>query len=148
MSREKGFFKGVIIGGLVAGTAALLFAPKSGKETRKDLKKRCDEAHAELQTKINTAKREGDADTKAKIEKAERLAAELSRKSAELSKSGKKVGKVALEETKVLTNQAAELATELAESSKKVYAVGQKEADRIKRADKRAQESAKKPTKK
>ena len=30
MSKEKGFLKGVIIGGLVAGTAALLFAPKSG----------------------------------------------------------------------------------------------------------------------
>jgi gas vesicle protein len=149
MSENKGFFRGVIIGGIVAGTAALLFAPKSGKETREDLKKRLDETQAELQAKINTAKKNGDANTKALIAKGEEMAAELARRSAELNKSGKKVGGVAAEETKVLTHQAAELAAELADSTKKVVKTGQKEAARIQRANERAKakQATKKPTK-
>ena len=35
--KRPGFFRGVILGGIVAGTAALLFAPKAGEETRKEL---------------------------------------------------------------------------------------------------------------
>jgi len=35
----KGFIKGTLLGGLVGAAAALLLAPKSGKETQADLKK-------------------------------------------------------------------------------------------------------------
>ncbi len=43
----KGFLKGLLFGSLVGGTAGLFFAPRSGNETRKKLKKEIDEA-AEL----------------------------------------------------------------------------------------------------
>lgn len=37
-SRFKSFSWGAILGGLAAGATALLFAPKSGKKLREDLK--------------------------------------------------------------------------------------------------------------
>ena len=39
MSKKGGFLKGLGIGAAVAGIGALLFAPKSGKETREDIGK-------------------------------------------------------------------------------------------------------------
>lgn len=40
-SSGKGFALGALFGGIFGGLAALLFAPKSGKQTRKDLAKKC-----------------------------------------------------------------------------------------------------------
>lgn len=37
MSKKKGFVVGALIGSAIGATAALLFAPKSGKEMRKDI---------------------------------------------------------------------------------------------------------------
>ena len=37
------FMKGVFVGGLFGSLAALLFAPQSGKETRKEISKKSDE---------------------------------------------------------------------------------------------------------
>ena len=34
---NEGFFKGLLIGGLIGVVAGILFAPKSGKETREDI---------------------------------------------------------------------------------------------------------------
>ena len=38
MAKKGGFIKGLGIGAAIAGAGALLFAPKSGKETRADIK--------------------------------------------------------------------------------------------------------------
>lgn len=40
MSKPKGFLKGIVIGGLVGAVGAILFAPKSGKETQEDIKRK------------------------------------------------------------------------------------------------------------
>ena len=40
---EGNFLKGLIIGGLIGASAALLLAPKSGKETRADICNRTEE---------------------------------------------------------------------------------------------------------
>ncbi len=40
---ESNFLKGLIIGGLIGAVAALLLAPKSGKETRADICSRTEE---------------------------------------------------------------------------------------------------------
>ncbi len=40
---EGNFLKGLIIGGLIGAVAALLLAPKSGRETRADICNRTDE---------------------------------------------------------------------------------------------------------
>ena len=37
--RNRGFFSGLLFGAAVAGIAALLYTPKTGKELRKDLSK-------------------------------------------------------------------------------------------------------------
>jgi len=40
MASSDGFFKGFILGGLIGGFAALLLAPKTGKEFREELGER------------------------------------------------------------------------------------------------------------
>ena len=37
------FFKGFLVGGLIGAIMALLYAPKSGKETREDISKKTEE---------------------------------------------------------------------------------------------------------
>jgi gas vesicle protein len=48
------FFKGLLMGGIIGAAFALLYAPKSGKETREDLGKKADEL-------VNKAKEEYDS---------------------------------------------------------------------------------------
>jgi gas vesicle protein len=44
MSDKSGdFLKGLIIGGILGAVAGVLFAPKSGKETREDIARKADE---------------------------------------------------------------------------------------------------------
>ncbi|MDR0847379.1 MAG: YtxH domain-containing protein [Lactobacillales bacterium] len=45
MSKKGGFLAGTIVGGLVAGAAALLFAPKTGEETRKEVAEKAGELY-------------------------------------------------------------------------------------------------------
>lgn len=44
MGAKSNIFKGLILGTLVGGVLGILFAPKSGKETRDDLKKLAEKA--------------------------------------------------------------------------------------------------------
>jgi gas vesicle protein len=44
MSEKNGdFFKGLLIGGLIGAIAGILYAPKSGKETREDIARTTDD---------------------------------------------------------------------------------------------------------
>jgi len=43
MGREVDFLKGVLVGGLIGAALGILFAPKSGKETREDIAKKTEE---------------------------------------------------------------------------------------------------------
>lgn len=51
---DSGFLIGAVLGGLIGAGAALLLAPKSGEETRKDLKQKADE----MKVKTNLASKE------------------------------------------------------------------------------------------
>lgn len=42
-SETRSFLKGLLIGGLIGAVLSVLYAPKSGKETREELKKKTDE---------------------------------------------------------------------------------------------------------
>jgi gas vesicle protein len=78
MSEEKnskGLFKGLILGALAGATAGVLFAPKSGKETREDIKNKAEELQGKAKELYATA------------EKA------LKEKVAELKEAGKLVDK-------------------------------------------------------
>ncbi len=142
MSEKKGFFKGVVIGGIIGTITALLFAPKSGEELRADIKKHLDEANTELCHRTQEAKKSASANTKELIEKAEILQQILTKKSNEITKSGKKVGKVTVSEAKNLASQAKVLSTQLANSTKKVVDSSKKEVERLQK--KSAQDRAKK----
>ena len=85
MSRRRGgFIAGAAIGAAIAGAAALLFAPKAGKELREDIANKAKEVSKDLDQKIAKAKKDAEGmsgDAKAKkleaIKRAEQLKAEL-----------------------------------------------------------------------
>ncbi len=53
--RDWDLVKGVIIGGLIGAALGLLFAPKSGKETREDLVRKTDEVLAKAKEEYEKA---------------------------------------------------------------------------------------------
>ena len=65
------FFKGVLFGGIVGAVVTLLYAPKSGKEVRKDLRKRSLELRDDAEAKLELAQKKAEellAETKKELE--------------------------------------------------------------------------------
>ena len=64
-SRALEFIKGLLIGGAVGAVAALLYAPKSGRETREELGGRMDDVYAkareEYEASLERARRSYDS---------------------------------------------------------------------------------------
>lgn len=60
MSKGK-FALGALIGGAIGAVAALLTAPKSGKETREDLKKKVNEIKTDTEKKAGEVKEKATA---------------------------------------------------------------------------------------
>jgi len=60
-TRSNDFLKGVLIGGLIGAVAGILFAPKSGKETREDIARKTDDliqkAREEYEVAMEKSKR-------------------------------------------------------------------------------------------
>lgn len=54
----KGLMLGALLGGLVGAAAGILFAPKSGKETREDLKNGADELARKAKKGVKKFQRE------------------------------------------------------------------------------------------
>jgi gas vesicle protein len=67
------FFKGFLIGGVVGALAALLFAPKSGKELRGDIIRKGEEAVEGSKRIYNDAKSKAQAIISDAVEKAKSL---------------------------------------------------------------------------
>lgn len=59
MSKGK-FALGALIGGAIGAVAALLTAPKSGKETREDLKKKVDSIKTDTEKKVQEASKQAE----------------------------------------------------------------------------------------
>ncbi len=55
-SKGKGFMLGLIAGGAIGSIAALLYAPKSGRELRKDIRKKSREVIKETGEYVDSAK--------------------------------------------------------------------------------------------
>jgi gas vesicle protein len=83
MKQSGSFISGLLTGAVIGGVIALLFAPKSGKETREQLKLKFDEIEKEFESlhgKVNQKSH------KQKDELADKVA-ELKREIENLSKS-------------------------------------------------------------
>jgi gas vesicle protein len=53
--KGDGFFKGFLFGGIVGGIIALLYAPKSGKETRAELSEESEKMFSRLKVDLENA---------------------------------------------------------------------------------------------
>ena len=49
------YIKGMIVGGLIGATLGILYAPKSGKETREELRKSADEVFEKAKEQYEAA---------------------------------------------------------------------------------------------
>ena len=66
MAKKGGFFLGAVIGGTAAAVAALLLAPKSGKELRDDLSNQTDDLKNKAQDYTDYAVQKGTELTKSR----------------------------------------------------------------------------------
>jgi len=58
--RISAFLIGVMMGGLIGGTTALLFAPTSGKKLRKKISNKAEDFYEDAQEYIETGKEKAD----------------------------------------------------------------------------------------
>ena len=95
MSEENGYVKGLFIG-LLAGSVvgaivALLYAPKSGKELRMDIKNKTDEYYDETEKFIADAKVKANDMMNEGKKRSEQLIANAKSKSEELLKNAERI---------------------------------------------------------
>ena len=105
MSQENnfggGFFVGLLAGGAIGAAIALLYAPKTGKELRQDIKSRTDDYLDEADKYIAEAKDKAINLINDGKKKSEKLIKEAKEKSEELLKDAEKV----LDEAKAKTEE-------------------------------------------
>lgn len=107
MSREndglaRGLFIGFLIGGIAGAVAALLYAPKSGKELRGDIRKKTDELSEEVGGYLRSAQ----SRTTEMINKGKNLSDEI------VADAREKAGHIMDDAEKVLTNIRSRATTE------------------------------------
>ena len=100
------FFKGFLFGGIVGAVVTLLYAPKSGKEVREDLRQRSLELRDDAESKLELAQKKAEellAETKQQLEHLRREAStavsELKGSAEHVLKEGR--GTVGKETTKL-----------------------------------------------
>lgn len=134
----KGFLKGAVIGTIIGGVTALLFAPKSGKETQQDIKDgakkaikigtaKLNEVEGELSGRIDELKvaardLHGQAyeESQRLITRAEMLKHDLGDSAARLAKGQKDLADGAQIDAKRLVREGQEVIAELERVTKKV----------------------------
>lgn len=137
-NHEDRFFKGLVFGALVAGISALLFAPKTGRELRKDIQDRANTLKDDADKKIhelenNIAKHTEKLKTAAKdlagearmeseglIDRAEQLKSDLKEASSNIATTGKTAKDVAVSEIKPLMSEGVEVMRELERLTRKL----------------------------
>ena len=137
-SHGKGFVKGAVFGTLIGGLAALLLAPKAGKETQEELKERAkkvvrnadvriSEVEAELEGHIDSLKAaaqdlRGEAYDQSQIliKRAELLKVDLQASANRLAKNGRGAKQDATSDAKRLVNEGQSILSELERMTKKI----------------------------
>ncbi|NWF91010.1 MAG: YtxH domain-containing protein [Ignavibacteriaceae bacterium] len=95
MSKEKNLSKGLLVGflagGIVGAVIALLYAPKSGKELRKDIKDKTNEWKDEAEKYISEAKDKAKELINEGKQKSDRIIFEAKAKTDEILKDAEKL---------------------------------------------------------
>ena len=95
MSQENGYVKGLFIGlltgGAIGAIVALLYAPKSGQELRKDIKSKTDEYYDETEKFIADAKVKAKDMMNEGKKRSEQLIANAKSRSEELLKNAERI---------------------------------------------------------
>lgn len=85
MSKGK-FALGALVGGAIGAVVALLTAPKSGKETRDDLKKKVDSIKTDTEKKVGEVKEQAETIAKDVKHQAETTVKDVKSQADELKK--------------------------------------------------------------
>lgn len=88
---SKGLLIGFLTGGIVGAAIALLYAPKSGKELRKDIKDKADEFKDEAEKYLDVAKEKAVDLINEGKKRSEKLVTDAKIKADELIKDAEKV---------------------------------------------------------
>lgn len=140
MAQRKGFFKGVIIGGLVGSVVALLFAPKSGKETQEDIKRKARLVKHDIETMLEQMQQdlggridnlkdvakelgsEAKQESAGLVKRAELLKSDLAKSAQSLTKGSAEVKDEAVANAKLLLEEGAGIMSELERVTKTMMA--------------------------
>lgn len=144
----KGFMKGLLIGGIVGSVVALLFAPKSGKETQADLKRKArsmkhdldamlEQMQLDLVGRIDNLKDvakdlQGEArvESEGLIRRAELLKSDLAKSATNVSRAGAEAKDEVVTNAKHLLTEGSAIMVELERVTKKMMASAR---DKVKR---------------
>ena|SRR6266568_2762164 len=136
--KKHGFVKGTILGALVGAVAGVLLAPKSGKETQADLKRKVKETYSDVAGRLQQlsddvtgqvdhlkevakdVSAEAKDESKGLIKRAEVIKQDLRISATNLTKEGDKTKNVATENVKALLDEGAEVLKELERVTKKL----------------------------
>ena len=128
---KKTFLKGTIIGAIAGAVAGILLAPKSGKETQEDIKRKVIGTYEDIQRRLEKMsdevggrvdslkeaakdlKGEAKEESQELVRRAEVLKQDLRVSATNLAKSGNQTKDVAVKQVKQLLNEGASVMTEL-----------------------------------
>lgn len=88
----EGFAKGIIIGGLIGAAIALLYAPQSGRKTRRDLNRNAEELLEKAQEEYEAALKKSGKAYDSAVKQLKHLESSAKEKVGEM---GEKVGELA-----------------------------------------------------
>ena len=102
-NQVEGFVKGILLGGVVGAVIGILFAPKSGKETRDDINRTAEELLAKAREEYEATLKKSGMAYEAAVKQLERLESSAKEKVAEMGEQVEELaemGKDALRGTK------------------------------------------------
>jgi gas vesicle protein len=103
MSDNGNFIKGLFVGGLVGAAFAILYAPKSGKETREEISKKADELAGKAREEYEAALEKSKKSYQSALERLKELETVAKKKVDEVEEQVQEIttkGKATVEESR------------------------------------------------
>ena len=153
MGKKANIAKGTFIGLIIGGIAGILFAPKSGKETQADIKrkiketvydiqKRLEKMTDEVSGRVDTLKEvakdlrgEAKEESQELVKRAEVLKQDLRISATNLSKQGNAAKDATIKDVKLLLDEGSAVMDELERVTKRLLASAKDKATRLKNDD-------------